>query len=488
MHGTINNTTTTHTELQGWVSSPNGRGTLDIVSSCVVTIILCGWSSICVNVPSPKHPQRNLLIDKWHMFCLCLLGPEFIYMLALGQYTAARESVQTFHNSGYPGWTLTHAFYANMGGFVFQPYGWKLFPINSKELHYLVTRGYLEFPKVTRREIKDRNKSSGLGRMITLSQILWFTLTVIVRAVQHLAITTLEVTTLGFIFCTLGTAVCWSQKPMDVESAIILESKFTMEEILINAGDVASEPYRLTPLDFVDRGEWIINVMWKYCVNTLGHMGIIYRQKRVRPIERISSLRFTKTGGIGSAVFSVAYLTIFFAAWNFHFPSQIEKLLWRVAIVITIGLCILGAGYQALCPNTGYNLKEKAEIKSQIRSIFSPGQRDRDLAPLPLPVTSNGISRQPSKESSKPPRKKTRNNFWDESRLRKFIRHKPLNNSPDKDPEFDAPFWTIMGMFPLFSLYIFCRLYILVEDFIGLRELPASAFQTVSWSTYLPHF
>lgn len=36
-------------------------------------------------------------------------------------------------------------------------------------------------------------------------------------------------------------------------------------------------------------------------------------------------------------------------------------------------------------------------------------------------------------------------------------------------------------------LYCLARLYILVEDLMGLRSLPKSAFDTVEWSKYIPH-
>lgn len=65
--------------------------------------------------PFPDHIRWDLFCDKWHMFCLSLLGPEFIFMLALGQYVSARASVQAFHTLDHKDWTLKHAFYADMG-------------------------------------------------------------------------------------------------------------------------------------------------------------------------------------------------------------------------------------------------------------------------------------------------------------------------------------------------------------------------------------
>jgi hypothetical protein len=54
-----------------------------------------------------------------------------------------------------------------MGGFVLtaddllQP-----IPLNAEQLFYLVNNSYVECPKITARELKDRNKSDGLARLV----------------------------------------------------------------------------------------------------------------------------------------------------------------------------------------------------------------------------------------------------------------------------------------------------------------------------------
>lgn len=45
-------------------------------------------------------------------------------------------------------------------------------------------------------------------------------------------------------------------------------------------------------------------------------------------------------------------------------------------------------------------------------------------------------------------------------------------------------FWS---MFPLASIYAIARTYLLVEAFLELRDLEASAFVNVNWSNYLLH-
>ena len=100
-------------------------------------------------------------------------------------------------------------FFADMGGFILQTSDWAPFPINAKQLHYLVIHGYLPYPEITKDEIKDRSKIDAVLRAITVLQTLWFVMNSLARVDQNLARTTFELTTIGFIYYTLDTHLCW---------------------------------------------------------------------------------------------------------------------------------------------------------------------------------------------------------------------------------------------------------------------------------------
>lgn len=38
------------------------------------------------------------------------------------------------------------------------------------------------------------------------------------------------------------------------------------------------------------------------------------------------------------------------------------------------------------------------------------------------------------------------------------------------------------------ALYIFSRVFIIVESFISLRHVPVGVYTNVGWSKYIPHF
>lgn len=104
----------------------------------------------------------------------------------------------------------------------------------------------------------------------------WFCARCIGRAVQHLDLSTLELTTLTFIFCTSCTFFFWNHKPLDVETYIVLRSEITIAEILTKAGDVASKPYSRTPLDFIKQPRSrtnLLSLFWigldnLFCIST----------------------------------------------------------------------------------------------------------------------------------------------------------------------------------------------------------------------------
>jgi hypothetical protein len=84
-----------------------------------------------------------------------------------------------------------------------------IFPIDGPQLSYLVSQKYLPFLDVMEKTIWDMNKLDGFARGFTVVQIGWFCVQCIGRAFQHLPISTLELTTLTFIFCTLCTYFFW---------------------------------------------------------------------------------------------------------------------------------------------------------------------------------------------------------------------------------------------------------------------------------------
>ena len=258
------NSTSIEPKPVGWVHSPNGRGTIDILWSCGVTIILCTWSVVCVNVSAPTSGAWRLFIRKIWLALMCSLGPEFLLALAVGQWQSARRSVKDFHGEGFIDWKMKHAFYADMGGFYLKLSDVEPFPLDSAKIIWLFRQGYLSRERLgseivlPKREIEDKNKADNTVRLITSLQTIWFVINIIGRAIQHLAITTMELTVCGFIVTTIPVIFFWSHKPADINTSQVINLDISTDEIHQRAGGKALQQWYRTPLDFLEEPQtWI---------------------------------------------------------------------------------------------------------------------------------------------------------------------------------------------------------------------------------------
>ena len=362
------------------------------------------------------------------------MAPEFVVAFATGQRVEAKRSVQAFKALGYPKWTIRHAFYANMGGFVLQPRNSTKFPINSKQLQYLITKGYTDFPTMTEKEIWDKSKADGFAKLLTCFQTAWFVIQVIGRAIQHLPVTTLELTTLSFVVCTLSMYFQWANKPLDVESPTIIHIGASTEEILVEAGPAASEPYSWTPLDFIDdqSPSWLTEVQ--------PHLRF-RRGPRQRPLPRFTNDRFPVIGAGFDAIvlFSITmvYGGLHFIGWNFSFPTHTEQILWRASCITIVATTLIFLACETY--QDGHRLGRWEEWYAKIfqRKAHKTGRVN----------TEEKVRRQAV-----------------------FI-----------------PMWEVVLMAPMTVIYTLARSYIVVEVFVSLRSLPLGAFDSVSWSDFVPH-
>ena len=78
-----------NTIVTGWVDDPNGRGTFTIVSSCVLTLSLCVYTSMHLNVRPYGRTELQSWIEttKWVVFGI--LAPELLVYVAWRQYVSA---------------------------------------------------------------------------------------------------------------------------------------------------------------------------------------------------------------------------------------------------------------------------------------------------------------------------------------------------------------------------------------------------------------
>ena len=430
--------TTNHKDpfVQGWIDQPNNRGTIDIIWSCLLTIFLSTWVVICLNVPSRNEPKVQIFWRRFRWMLLAVFGPEFVLGFAAGQYENAYNAVAAFKTRNHD-WSMRHAFFADMGGFHLYPKFGTPFPVNNKHILWLMDNDYLEFPQIDKEEIWDKSKADSLIKWVVCVQIGWLLLNVAARAVQHLAITTLELGTVSIVVISICINITWLHKPADVNTPIPLYTEKTMGEILVAAGDIAKDPYAMTPLDFVD------NMGPSWMANVLAFINI-RAGPRSRPLPRFTNDRFPHVRGIrytmliSTTLFGVG---IHLFGWNYRFPSHWERLIWRITSVQMLWTAAFFWFVELLA---GWKRDNIIELWYAV--IFTRSKLDEIR----------------ERRRKRPPR-------------------------PQATPKTFPLRWECGVSATMALFYMVARLYIIGEMLAGLRELPASAFDCVNWTTFVPH-
>lgn len=267
-----------------------------------------------------------------------MAAPEMLTLFAVMQWNAANISVKDMKNLGVEPWTMVHAFYANAGGFVLETPGFPKFPINATSVHYLCSKNMIKPPTITEQSIWDRSKADFLAKGFAFAQAGWILLQISARAGQHLTITPLELFTAAFIIPSLATAYFWANKPQNVAEPTVITVDWTIGDLLLSAGDAASEPYVDTPMDFIEKPPWD---GWKRLPSLL-HFGGLKR----RPLERIpndySPPPPTGTEATIVWVVSVVHAMIHVLGWWFPFPTRVECIIWRVSSLTLLMVMAIG--------------------------------------------------------------------------------------------------------------------------------------------------
>lgn len=123
----------------GYVKDPNGRGTISLVLSCLLTLVLCVWSALHLNVPERNRKGITTIWINFRWILAGIYSPEMVVFAAWRQWCSARmlnghiqslleEQDAGRHDSNAAGsakgpqqctvtWSMTHSFFANSGGF-----------------------------------------------------------------------------------------------------------------------------------------------------------------------------------------------------------------------------------------------------------------------------------------------------------------------------------------------------------------------------------
>ncbi|KAI0550588.1 hypothetical protein F4679DRAFT_541912 [Xylaria curta] len=258
-------------------------------------------------------------------------------------------------------WTLTHAYFANMGGLVYSPGS------HQGELQNSVLTGsklslayswYTDHPLrgliLRKGDIEDKSKADWLLKCLAVSQVIWLGLTVIVRGINGLPVTQLEIATLAFSISAIATYAANWWKPKDVSQPIRIS--------------------RITP------GRAISGAVDKAQSFTMRF--VFFEQASFEELDRVRNDE-TWIGGTVPlifnimAVFSLVFGGIHLIAWNFEFPSRAELMLWRASSLTSTILPLI-----IIMPNLYLGYLATTHTDNKLISSLDEMVKSQDKSPV----------------------------------------------------------------------------------------------------------
>lgn len=149
----------------------------------------------------------------------------------------------------------------------------------------------------------DKSKADTVVKGIACVQATWLVLQCIARGVQGLSLSTLEVVTMAYVLCTLATYCCWWSKPLDVMVPIQVG---TLDRVEKRRDRISNKKVFITLDDSLEEFE--------------GYRGPL--------LENVAPL-----GGVAAGILFGCLHCI---AWDFYFPSDTERMLWRLSSIMMI--------------------------------------------------------------------------------------------------------------------------------------------------------
>ena len=158
-------------------------------------------------------------------------------------------------------WSLDMAFFAVMGGFVFEYDDWtpsgtaatlrSCSALTPQAVLLLANLGLFPDLKGLKETIEDKSKSDSFAKGLVCVQVLWFFIQVFGRIANRLPITLLELNTVAHVSCALVLYIIWWYKPQDVHQPIVVDLDepvrcFLLERYWIRKFEIGSEVQSIT--------------------------------------------------------------------------------------------------------------------------------------------------------------------------------------------------------------------------------------------------
>ncbi|KAG1741710.1 hypothetical protein EDB19DRAFT_709047 [Suillus lakei] len=376
----LNGTSIPTLDVSDFPSSSNTRTLWDIIWSCTATLFACTWTAIHPNIPGMEEGKLAIFSRRLFFMMMALIFPELMITWATLQFLSARDTAKAFNDSfgaqlhqtgsdhpdmgestttllgeiplsggrnlsaprvagrDFSEWTVTHGFFAWMGGFMLHVNGKPRATLRPHELERFVRDGSVEMPVIVEADIEDRSKGDALSKGIAILQLAWFVLQLGVRYTQNLPITLLEIDTLALASLTSIAYGFWWKKPKDVGRPYAVHLKPT-------ASPPSKLAYDKADANFSDKGLLHYIFLLIYPLGSLMGIGVAIsprdvRERRVPSLggyddDRIEGRNHIITLFIG-CFSGMVFGGMHCLGWNFLFQGHTEQILWRTASLVIV--------------------------------------------------------------------------------------------------------------------------------------------------------
>ncbi|KAL8646747.1 MAG: hypothetical protein Q9210_005952 [Variospora velana] len=180
---------TESSSVVGFVGDPNQRRTYSLVISCLLTLVLCVWSALHLNVPRPDDTiwYRFWVNTRW--IFTGVYAPELVVFTAWRQWSSAKIL-------GGFAFELDESSHRGLDAFLPAACPRRL-TLTARGMAFLSACGHL--PDVPRVDIMDKSKANNLAKALAIIQASWLLIQVVGRLIAKLPVTVLEVNTLAHV-------------------------------------------------------------------------------------------------------------------------------------------------------------------------------------------------------------------------------------------------------------------------------------------------
>jgi hypothetical protein len=208
-------------------------------------VLLCVYTSLHLNVPGQRPYTKPQLLKRILWFLCGTLVPEVLVHTAWSQFRSAcklsrivekhiEKQARENPDKERLEWSLTHSFFAQMGGLAFET-GDVDEPefVDKSPRAYITANGAASLaelgclPNLPKKLIQDKSRADGFGVTVVALQLAWFIAEIIGRVAAGLPLTLLEIVTAAHVACALTAYVLWWHKPRDIREPIIVEGEWT---------------------------------------------------------------------------------------------------------------------------------------------------------------------------------------------------------------------------------------------------------------------